>query len=120
MHFTRIYLVGFMGSGKTTAGGLLARKLGWSFIDLDHEIERGEGRSISDIFRVSGEPHFRRLEREYLERLSHTSRGVIALGGGTFIDPDNRKLAEDTGLTVWLKVSFDKLVHRVKMEGTRP
>jgi len=110
-----------MGAGKSTVGRRVAKKLGWKFIDLDAQIERREGRSIADIFKQGGEPHFRSLERLCLQQLSASSRkSVIALGGGTFIDPENRDLAEKTGLTVWLKVSFSKLVQRVRIDGTRP
>jgi shikimate kinase len=117
---SRIYLVGFMGAGKTTIGRLLASRLGWTFLDLDEEIERREGRSIAEIFSRDGEPCFRDLERACLKDVSTLQRAVIALGGGAFIDPENRKIAEETGLTVWLKVSFDALEHRVRMDGTRP
>jgi shikimate kinase len=116
----RIYLVGFMGAGKTTVGRHLAKKLGWKFIDLDEEIERRERRAISDIFKNEGEPHFRKLETACLQDLSNSSRAVISLGGGAFISPENRALAEKTGLTVWLKVSFAKIAGRVKIDGTRP
>jgi shikimate kinase len=109
-----------MGAGKTTVGRRVAKKLGWKFIDLDAEIERGEGRPIAQIFRQEGELHFRNLERLYLKELSSSRKSVIALGGGTFTDPENRDLAEKTGLTVWLKVSFSKLVQRVRIDGTRP
>jgi len=118
--FNRIYLVGFMGAGKSTVGRCLAKKLGWNYIDLDEEIERREGRPIAEIFRVEGEPHFRELERTCLKHLSSLRKAVIALGGGAFIDPDNRALAEKTGLTVWLKASFPSLLRRVRMDGTRP
>src|SRR5262245_25261923 len=109
-----------MGAGKTTIGRKLADKLSWKFIDLDDEIERREGRSIADIFRQEGEPHFRNLERLCLTELSSTPNAVIALGGGAFIDPDNRNLTENSGLTVWLKVSFRNVEERVKTDGTRP
>jgi shikimate kinase len=109
-----------MGAGKTTVGRHLAKKLGWKFIDLDEEIERREGRAIADIFRDDGEPHFRNLERQYLQALSSSSKAVIALGGGAFINSENRELAERTGLTVWLKVSFTRIAGRVKIDGTRP
>jgi len=109
-----------MGAGKSTVGRRLAKKLGWKFIDLDEEIERREHRPISEIFRQHGEPHFRNLERLCLQKMSASPKAVIALGGGAFMDPGNRDLAEKTGLTVWLKVSFAKLAARVKIDGTRP
>ena len=109
-----------MGAGKTTIGRRLAKRLGWKFIDLDQEIEHREQRAISEIFHQDGEPHFRNLERNYLKELSSAQKAVIALGGGTFMDPQNRELAEKTGLTVWLKAPFAKLVDRVKIDGTRP
>jgi shikimate kinase len=112
-----------MGCGKTSVGWRLARKLGWKFIDLDEEIERDECRSVADIFRDDGETRFRQIERDCLKRLSSspsTEKSVMALGGGTFLDPENRAVAETTGLTVWLKVSFSTVAGRVKIDGTRP
>jgi shikimate kinase len=120
MKYSRIYLIGFMGSGKTSVGRQLARKLGWKFIDLDREIEQGEKRQVAEIFQENGEPYFRSLEKRYLRQASYSTRAVIALGGGTYIDAQNRALADMTGLTVWLKVSFARLADRVKMDGTRP
>src|SRR6516164_5589626 len=109
-----------MGAGKTTVGRRLAKKLGWKFIDLDEEIERREGRLIADIFKQEGESHFRDLERSCLKDLSAARKTVIALGGGAFIDPSSQELAESSGLTVWLKVSFAKIADRVKIDGSRP
>jgi shikimate kinase len=109
-----------MGAGKSTIGRRLAKKLGWKFIDLDEEIERRERRSITEIFRQDGEPHFRNLEKLCFKELSSSTKAVIALGGGAFTDPENRDLAQNTGLTVWLKASFARIVARVKMDGTRP
>lgn len=120
MKKTRIYLVGFMGAGKTTIGRLLADKLGWRFVDLDKEIEKYERRTITAMFSESGEPHFRNVERECLRIVSSMERAVIALGGGAYVDPQNRALAGKTGLTVWLKVSFPQVLDRVKIDGTRP
>jgi shikimate kinase len=120
MRYSRVYLIGFMGAGKTTIGRQLAAKLGWRFIDLDREIEQREHRQVAEIFRESGEPHFRSLETQYLKEVSTSNRAVIALGGGTYTIPENRAVADDTGLTVWLKVSFTKVADRVKMDGTRP
>ena len=123
MAVNRIYLIGFMGSGKTSVGWRLAKKLGWKFIDLDEEIERSEGRAVAEIFRADGEVRFRQIERNCLKRVASspaTDKSVIALGGGTFLDSGNRTVAENTGLTVWLKVSFPTVSGRVKIDGTRP
>jgi shikimate kinase len=117
---SRIYIVGFMGAGKSTIGRLLARRLGWAFVDLDREIERAENRAISDIFKTDGEPRFRELESRHLQVLSTRRQVVIALGGGAFMDAANREIAESTGITIWLKVSFATIVTRVRMDGTRP
>ena len=120
MDYSRVYLIGFMGPGKTTVGLLLAERLGWKFIDLDQEIEQCEHRRIAEIFERNGEPHFRRLEQRYLNEVASLERAIIALGGGTYVDPQNRALVEGTGLTVWLKVSFNEIADRVKIDGTRP
>ena len=123
MGVTRIYLIGFMGAGKTTIGRRLATRLGWKFIDLDEEIERPEGHPIADIFLERGETHFRQIEQLALRRVStstSTEKSIIALGGGAFLDAENRAIADNSGLTVWLKVSFAKVVDRVKIDGTRP
>src|SRR5262245_60897914 len=117
MTAARIFLVGFMGAGKSHVGRELAGRLGWRFIDMDEEIEGTERLSIREIFAQFGEPHFRRLEREHLKRLSTEDHAVIALGGGAYIDAENRATAESSGVTVWLKVSFDNVVHRVTMDG---
>ncbi len=110
-----------MGSGKTSVGRRLSKKLGWKFIDLDEEIEHTERRAVADIFREKGETFFRQVEQNCLKRLSSaSSRSIIALGGGTFLNPENRAIAESSGLTVWLKVSFATVADRVKIDGTRP
>jgi shikimate kinase len=120
MAYGRVYLIGFMGAGKTTVGRQLAKELHWQFFDLDQEIEKREKRRISEVFRDNGEPHFRELERRHLAELSSVEHAVIALGGGAYLDPQNRELVEKTGLTIWLKVSFAKVADRVKIDGTRP
>jgi len=119
-----IYLVGFMGCGKTTIGRLLARRIGWHFSDLDHDIEKVHGSSVQEIFAKLGEPHFRSLEHEALKtRVSEIERGrpsVVALGGGTFVSPDNYALLENNGVTLWLDAPFELIQRRVPADGTRP
>jgi len=98
-----IYLLGFMGSGKSTVGKLLANVLGWPLIDLDTVIEAGQGLTIREIFENSGEPFFRQIERAALTEASKAEPAVIALGGGTFAQPPNVDLIRESGgTTVWL------------------
>ena len=112
----RIVLTGFMGSGKSTAGRLLADHLGWRFLDLDEEIERREGRSVPQIFDESGEPQFRRLESAALATLLGHRRVVVALGGGAPEELGNRLLLEQTPHTavVYLAAPFEVLVNRCR------
>jgi len=115
----RIVLTGFMGSGKTTVGRLLAEQLDWRFLDLDHEIERREGRSVPQIFAESGEQHFRRLETATLASLLGQRRVVIALGGGVPEELGNRLLLEQTPRTavVYLAAEFETLIKRCRKQG---
>jgi shikimate kinase len=116
-----IYLLGFMGSGKTTVGALLARELGWPFIDLDATLEAGQGMSIREIFELSGEPFFRELERAALTEASRASPAVIALGGGTFVQRPNLEFIRETGgATVWLDCPAEELERRCQGLTTRP
>jgi shikimate kinase len=116
----RIYLVGFMGAGKSSVGRELAARLGYSFADLDTEIERSQKISVQEIFRQFGEAHFRQLEHEFLERLSRRPHVAIALGGGATLDPENQRVVDATGVTVWLQVLFDTAAARVATDGSRP
>jgi shikimate kinase len=119
-----IYLVGFVGSGKTTIGTLLADRLGWEFIDLDAEIEAGQKMSIADIFDRYGEECFRRIETEAIRmhlRMVRSGRpAVIALGGGAFARRENRELLEDNGVTVWLDCPLELARTRVAATTERP
>lgn len=111
-----IYLLGFMGSGKSTVGSLLAKALGWPLIDLDTVIEAGQGLSIREIFENSGEPFFRQVEHAALTEVSKTEPAVIALGGGTFAQPPNIDfIRESGGITVWLDCT--PAVLRARCEG---
>jgi shikimate kinase len=119
-----LYIVGFMGSGKSTVGRHMADRLGWSFFDTDHEIEAAEKTTIADIFDSRGEAEFRRIENEILRQHVHwIERGrpaVVALGGGAFVDPENRELLTSHGLTVWLDCPFETLRRRIPEAAHRP
>lgn len=116
-----IYLLGFMGSGKTTVGELLAREIAWPFIDLDAVIEAGQRATIRQIFEQAGEPFFRQLERVVLTEVSKTPPAVIALGGGTVAQPPNLELIlASGGATIWLDCSLDELRRRCADLGNRP
>lgn len=120
MSVERIYLVGFMGSGKSTVGRELSLKLRCLFLDLDSEIERAESMPVREIFSQFGEPRFRELERQHLSRLASAPGAVIALGGGTYVDTENRKVVNETGVSVWLDSSFESIRERVRPDGSRP
>jgi shikimate kinase len=116
-----IYLVGFMGSGKSTVGTALAAKLGWSFIDVDTVIEAGQGLTIKEIFENSGEPFFRQLEHAALTASSRAEPAVIALGGGTFAQQPNVDLIRNSGgATVWLDCPPEILRTRCEGMAHRP
>lgn len=116
----RIYLIGFMGAGKSTVGRELSHKLHWPFFDLDVEIQKAEGIPVREIFERHGESRFRQLETEHLKTLTASPKGVIALGGGAYLDPANRELVETTGTSVWLDGSFAVLRKRIRPDGSRP
>lgn len=119
-----IYLVGFMGSGKSTVGRLLAQRLGWEFVDLDAEIEGRFGVPIFEIFEREGEPAFRDLEHEALsEQVRLVRRGkprVVALGGGAFVADRNRDALTTAGVSIWLDGPLEVLWGRVSGEEHRP
>jgi len=112
-----IFLVGFMGSGKSTVGRALAYELGWGFADLDEDIEKREGMSIRQIFDDRGEAEFRRAETAALrERVRAVECGrpwVIALGGGAFLSEENFEIVSNNGVTVWLDCSFATVERRL-------
>ena len=119
-----IYLVGFMGCGKSTVGYCLADELGWSFFDLDREIEKTAGTSVTEIFAQWGEAAFRALETESLrKRVRDVKIGrpqVIALGGGAFTVQENYELASNHGVTIWLDTPLDVIEKRIAGETHRP
>jgi shikimate kinase len=116
----KIYLVGFMAAGKTTVARALAARLGWRAEDIDELIEARERRTVADIFARNGEPYFRTLEREILRLLLPLRHAVVATGGGTFMDPDNRAAINMDGVSIWLDVPLDELLARLPADGRRP
>ncbi len=119
-----IYLVGFMGSGKSTVGRLLAERLGWSFADIDEEIERAEHATIPEIFETRGEAEFREIEARILQdHVSEIEAGqpaVIAVGGGAFVRAANREAILRSGVAVWLDCPFEIVQRRVGLASHRP
>ena len=116
----KIYLVGFMAAGKTTVARALARRLGWRAEDIDELIEARERRPVADIFARSGEPYFRAVEREILKVVLPLRHVVVATGGGTFVDPENRGAINLDGLSVWLDVPIEEVLARIPADGRRP
>ena len=119
-----IYVVGFMASGKSTVGRLLAHRLGWNFFDTDEEIEAAEKIPIAEIFDTRGEAEFRRIEtgviHRHVRRIERGSPSVLALGGGAFGEPANRVLLQNNGVTVWLDCPFELVERRVALASHRP
>ena len=116
---SRLILTGFMGAGKSTVGAILARDLGWRFLDLDQVIEANSRRTIAEIFRDEGEAEFRRLERQAVQQLSKDEEIVLALGGGTVEDGSTRSLLIDSpgNCLVFLHAELDDLLARCRVEG---
>lgn len=112
----RIWLVGLSGSGKSTIGPILARRLGYRFVDLDREIEARAGESISRMFRRRGESEFRRLEADAAARVARTQNVVVATGGGWMA---RRDIDRKSGgrVRVWLRVRPETAIHRLSREG---
>jgi shikimate kinase len=118
---TAVFLVGFMGAGKTSVGRALGQRLNWLFEDLDDRIEQREGRRVAEIFRDSGEAAFRRAEHLALQQVLEQSRGgvpkIIALGGGAFAQPANAELLEASGVpTVFLDAPVEELWQRCRQQ----
>ena len=115
-----LVLTGMMGVGKSTIGRLLAKRLKIKFIDVDKIIEKNERKTIKQIFDENGEKHFRRLEKKITLKLLKNKKAVIALGGGAFINDEIRDKVLKKGVSVWLKVSLDRLYKRYKRNDKRP
>lgn len=120
MKADKLYLVGFMGAGKTTVARALGRRLGWRVEDIDARIEARERRTVSAIFAKEGEAYFRQAERDVLKELLPERNVIIASGGGTFVEPDNRGLMLADGAVAWLDAPLSRIIDRVPPDGRRP
>lgn len=115
-----VVLIGFMGSGKTSVGRRLSRRLGYRFVDTDQYIEEELGCTIAELFTRKGEAHFRDLETRLARRLSKLDNAVISTGGGLPITPGNLELLKVAGPVVFLKASLDDILQRLERDTRRP
>ncbi len=115
----KIYLIGMMGSGKSTVGKLLSERLKIKFVDLDSIIEDKTHKTVAEIFEQNGENHFRELESNILEK-SKGVEGVVACGGGIILDEKNRHILKSSGEIIFLKSSVSELVKRLHSADDRP
>jgi len=109
-----------MGTGKSSVGPILARMMRKDFVELDMEIEKAAGSTISDIFTLHGEDHFRKMEKEILRRVLERENIVLSCGGGAIIDIQNRRLLKKKSIVVWLDASAGVVAERLKDNGSRP
>jgi shikimate kinase len=116
----QIVLTGFMGTGKTQVGRRLARALGRPFVDIDDLIEAATGKTVAEIFASEGEPHFRTVEREAVGKACGVPEAVIATGGGTVLDPENRRRLAAAGPIVCLSARPEDIIRRVGNPASRP
>lgn len=117
---SRIFLIGPMGAGKSTIGGQLARTMGYSYIDCDHELEARTGANISLIFDIEGESGFRAREKKLLDELTLENDVVLATGGGAVLAPANRQRLIERGFVVYLQTPLKILVERTRFDSSRP
>lgn len=115
-----VVLIGFMGSGKSTCGRVIASHLGYRFVDMDRAIEDKWGMSIPQMFKEYGEDFFRQKEKEMARKLAGKKHIVISTGGGTVKDPENMAVLRSTGKIICLQASVDTLMIRLGRRGRRP
>ena len=115
-----IYLIGFMASGKSTLGHLLAKKLNRAFLDTDKWVEVKYGKTIPEIFNIEGEKKFRNLEKQCIKEVTQMENMVIAVGGGAVLDAENQLRLKNTGMTLYLKCTPAMILNRIKGDQSRP
>ncbi|HWA28719.1 MAG TPA: shikimate kinase [Lacunisphaera sp.] len=117
---TNLYLVGFMGTGKSTVGRQVARQIGFEFLDSDHEIERLQGKPVSQIFSEQGETKFRALEREFIERGHPPKKCVVSCGGGLIVPPGMLDLLRRRGVVICMHAPIETILQRTMHATHRP
>jgi shikimate kinase len=115
-----LYLVGFMGTGKTSVGRGAAQRLGFAYLDSDHEIERSQGKTVAELFATEGEPAFRRLEREFIATGHPAERAVVSCGGGLVVQPGMAEQLGSRGVVVCLHASIETILARTGRQTHRP
>jgi shikimate kinase len=115
-----VYLTGFMGSGKSTIGPILANTIGYDFLDIDKKIETAANKTINEIFANNGEGYFRELERKIVQEISNTHACVVSLGGGTVTKSDNLSAIKTSGVLIYLKADPQEIFQRLKYKVDRP
>jgi shikimate kinase len=115
-----LYLVGFMGTGKTTIGRIVAHRLGFGLLDSDHEIERKQGKTIPQIFASDGEPAFRRMEHDFIHGGHAATRTVVACGGGLVVQPGMAATLREKGVVICLHASLETILRRTQGNRNRP
>lgn len=115
-----VILIGFMGSGKSTIGKLLAQQLKLNWIDMDIEIEKAEGTTIKEIFEQKGEEYFRQLETDHLKKFINKENKVISTGGGVVLKEENRSLLKEIGTVIFLHADCEQIIENLKDDNKRP
>ena len=120
MRTEKIYLVGFMATGKSSLARELAERLKWQVEDIDDQIEAREHMTVSEIFSQHGESYFRTIERAVLTEILPLTHTVIATGGGTFVDPDNQMAINSNGSSIWVDIPLAQIITRLSQDKRRP
>lgn len=115
-----IYLTGFMGSGKSTIGPILANTIGYEFVDIDKTIEKTANKTVMEIFADNGEGYFRELEKRAIQEISKAHSHVVSLGGGTITKQENLSIIRSTGVLVYLKAAPEEILQRMRFKADRP